>query len=522
MINTNRSKESHQQKEKQNQEQLKVFRKDWEARKLGLVEEKEKLGYGEISIEDFLKLSPPISDASSETVSKFIKLQSDFEELEDTRQVLWFEEFVVEELNKKHAMIHTDQSYMLTEKCNPVFGGTDFTLESKQSFRNQYENKSVQCPDGRMRTKADIWLKSPLRREYKGIIFDPKQDIAGYYNLWKGFSIKPFQGNCSKYWEHVLTNICNSNHGVYLFVRKWTSSIFQKPDEVHTALVLCGSQGTGKNSFVEPLGILLGQHYVLLSSLSELVSHFNYHLKHAVLIHANEALWGGDRRDIGTLKAMITERTCLIEGKGKDRFMVRNFKHVILSSNESWPVSLDADDRRFFVLNVSEAHKEDHAYFAAMEKQLKSGGYEALLFDLLNENLDGFNPRMLPENIGAFDIKLRSANSAHKYIYEALLEVSFGLTSSGNGGIWQSLCIKDIFDDYCFWCKANGEKNVNREIFGKELQKLIPSIQIVRPNEGGKRPRKYSFPDLEVARTEFCKAYKVGPEIWKEEEFDAK
>ena len=216
------------------------------------------------------------------------------------------------------------------------------------------------------------------------------------------------EGDCSKYWEHVFTNICNKNPKTYLFVRKWLSSIFQHPDDVHTALVLCGSQGTGKNSFVEPLGVLLGQHYVLLSSISELVSHFNYHLKHAVLIHANEALWGGDRRDIGTLKAMITERTCLIEGKGKDRFMVRNFKHVILSSNEDWPVHIDRDDRRFFVLGISNEHKEDHQYFAAIEEQLKSGGYEALLFDRQNENLDGFNPRVLPENISAFDIEKTS------------------------------------------------------------------------------------------------------------------
>lgn len=515
-----KKKEYHQQKDKQNQEQLKVFRNDWEARRLGLVEEKEKLGYGEIQVEAFLKLSPPLSDASSETVSKFIKLQNDFRELEDERQILWAEDLVVDELNKKHAVIHTDQFYVLTEKPNPVFGGKDFTLESKQSFRSQYENKSVSCPDGRMRTKADVWLKSTLRREYDGIVFDPKQNVAGYYNLWKGFAKEPKEGDCSKYWEHVLTNICNNNQRAYLFVRKWTSSIFQKPDEVHTALVLCGSQGTGKNSFVEPLGVLLGQHYVLLSSLSELLSHFNYHLKNAVLIHANEALFGGDKRDIGQLKAMITERTCLIEGKGKDRFMVRNFKHVILSSNEAWPISLDADDRRFFVLKISDLRKEDHQYFAAIEKQLRSGGYEALLFDLLHEDLDGFNPRAFPENIGAFDIKLRSANSAHKYIYEALVEVSFGITSTGNGGVWQDICIKDVFDDYCSWCKANGEKNVNREIFSKDLQKLIPSIKIIRPNEEGKRPRKYKFPDLDTARAEFCKSYKAGAEIWKLEEFD--
>ena len=518
MSNFNKPQKTNQQKKKQNQAQLKAFRKDWELKKIALLEEKAKIGFSNLSIDAFAKLLPPTHESPTDVLSAFLKLQSNFKELENERQILWAEDLVVEELNKKHAVIHTDQSYILTEKPNPVFGGMDFTLESKQSFKTQFENKMVQCADGRMRTKAEIWLKSPLRREFCGIIFDPMQNVPGQFNLWKGFARNPQKGDCSKFWDHVLTNICSNNQNAFWFVRKWLAMIFQHPDEVHTALVLCGSQGTGKNSFVEPLGVLLGQHYVLLSSLSELTSHFNFHLKHAVLIHANEALFGGDRRDIGTLKSMITERTCLIEGKGKDRFMVRNFKHVILSSNENWPLHLDADDRRFFVLNVSPAHKEDHAYFAEIDQQLKNGGFEALLFDLLNEDLANFNPRALPENIGAFDIKLRSANSAQKYVFEALLEVGLGIIGAGEGGVWQDIGVKDVFEDYCVWCKSNGERNVNKEIFSKELQRLIPSTTIFRPNEDGKRPRKYKLPDLKTARSEFCKAYKAGDAIWREEE----
>lgn len=320
---------------------------------------------------------------------------------------------VIDELNRKHAAITLDQFYILTEKENSIFGGIDFSLEGKQSFKNQYENKIIKCSDEKIRTKAEVWLKSDKRREFKGIEFDPTKigNVNDYYNLWRGFSKESKKGDCSKYWAHVRDNICNGNASTYNFVRKWLAFVFQRPDEVHTALVLCGSQGVGKNSFVEPLGVLLGNHYVLLSNITELISNFNYHLKYAVLIHANEALWGGNRKEIGTLKAMVTEKTCLIEGKGKDRIMVKNFKHIILSSNEDWAVHLDPDDRRFFVIRVSEKHKEDHEYFASIQQQLNTGGYEALLYDLLNEDLTGFNPRQFPNNNEAFDIKMRSAST---------------------------------------------------------------------------------------------------------------
>jgi hypothetical protein len=426
------------------------------------------------------------------------------------------EDQVVVELNKKHAAICLDQFYILTEKENPIFGGKDFSLESKQSFINQYENKTVEMPNGKAKTKSDIWLKSPNRREYKGIVFDPTSqgNVNGYFNLWMGFNKRSHSGDCSLYWKHIKENVCSNDPESYRFFRKWTSNVFQKPDEVHTSIILCGGQGVGKNSAVEPLGALLGSHYVLLSNISELVSNFNYHLKHAVLIHANEALWGGNRKEIGTLKAQITEKTCLIEGKGKDRIMVKNFKHVILSSNEDWPVHLDADDRRFFVLRVSEAHKDDHAYFAAIQDQLDNGGYEALLHDLLNEDLTNFNPRRFPNSNEAFWIKIRSADSTHKYIYQVLNEGCFDVGNTSPSGDWHTeISTETVFSDYCTWCTRNGEKHISKDLFSRNLRKVMPSITDRRP---GTKPRirLFVFPSLEIARIDFEKAYKATPIIW--------
>jgi|ERR1700722_360139 len=438
----------------------------------------------------------------------------------DALNLLTPEEMVVRELNRKHAVIHTDQFYILTEKENPVFGGIDFTLESKQSFKNQYENKLITCSNGRSRTKADVWLKSSNRREFNGINFTPHEvaKASKCYNLWKGFSKIAKQGDCSKYWSHVRDNICSGDGVAYRYVRKWCAYLFQHPNEVHTALVLCGSQGVGKNSFVEPLGVLLGSHYVLLSNIQELVSNFNYHLKHAVLIHANEALWGGHKKEIGTLKAMITEKTCLIEGKGKDRIMVKNFKHIILSSNEEWPVHLDHDDRRFFVLRVSENHKEDHTYFAAVQEQLDRGGYEALLYDLLHEDLIVFNPRELPNSEAAFSIKIRSSDSIHKYIYEALKDGCFDIGNVSPNGIWKTLPVDSVFNDYCCWYSKNGEKGVIKDIFSRHLLKVMPSITISRPRSrsGNGRTKMYVLPDITDAREDFQKFYKAGSSIWND------
>jgi hypothetical protein len=492
---------------------IEAAQKEWNNEAQELAQEKENLGYKHFPWDAFLEID---LDASIDitTQSKIIDLQTRYKELKERESVLWAEDRIIEEFNKKHAVVRVEQTYILTEKTD-IFGRQDFSLESRLSFKNFYEDETIICIDSVERPKADVWLKSPKRRKYKGIIFDPRttESPKDFYNLWKGFSKNPIKGDCLKYWSHIEKNICNDDKESYLYLRKWMACIFQYPDVVHTAIVLCGSQGVGKNSFVNPLGVLLGSHYVPLSNIAELITNFNSHLKNAVLIHANEALWGGNKKDIGTVKAMITEETCLIEGKGKDRIVVPNFKHVILSSNEDWPVHLDPDDRRFFVLRVAENHKEDHGYFKEVKDELENGGYEALLYDLLHEDLSNFDPRKLPTSSNSFSIKIRSCDSAHRYLYEVLCEGGFSVATLHDNEmpVWQPIIPKDaIYQDYISWCDQNKEVVQTKELFGRTIKKLIMA-EDTRPG-GGSRTRCYKLLSLRQTRLDFAKAFKEKPE----------
>jgi len=513
MTKINTKDSSRQGKPNRNQ-QIEIAQAEWHEEVKQLKEDKTSIGYKDFTRETFLAVIP---DDSLDIVvqSQILALQARYKALIERETILWAEDNVIKAFNEIHAIVHIDQTFILTEKKN-IFGGKDFSLESKESFKNYYEDEVVLCADGIERSKAGIWLKSPKRRKYKAIGFDPTttESTKEFYNLWRGFTRTAQQGDCSKYWDHLKDNICNGDPELYNYVRRWLAYIFQRPHEVHTALVLQGSQGVGKNSFVEPLGVLLGSHYAPLSSIAELVSNFNFHLKNAVLIHANEALWGGNRKDLGTLKAMITEQYCLIEGKGKDRITVRNFKHVILSSNEDWPVHLDPDDRRFLVIQVSEQRKEDHEYFKAMQEQLNNKGYEALLYDLLHEDLTDFNPRRMPSSADSFSIKMRSADSPHRYIYETLCEEGFsiGMDTLNSDPVWQPMISKEaVYKDYVAWCESNGEDTLSKELFGRVIKKVIVSILDTRPGNGS-RTRCYKLPSLRKAQEEFCKIFKEDPE----------
>lgn len=64
-----------------------------------------------------------------------------------------------------------------------------------------------------------LWLRSPERREYDGLVFRPGRDVSGKFNLWRGFSVKAQQGDSSLFWTLVREAICAGSDEIYAYVR---------------------------------------------------------------------------------------------------------------------------------------------------------------------------------------------------------------------------------------------------------------------------------------------------------------
>lgn len=440
-----------------------------------------------------------MSDSKKQTISE-----------EEKEQI---ETAVVEELNQILAIVHTSTTHILIEK-----GGNEFVLDSKSSLITLYQNQLV-CVGDKALNKATIWLNSPKRRTFDKIVFNPRIEghYEGNYNIWKGFAVTPKQGDCSLFWLHVKQVICTYNEGHYQYVRKWLAHLIQKPWIVATALVLRGKQGTGKGTFADTIGVLLGAHYAPLSSLDRILGRFNAHLQNAILIYADEAIWGGNKKDQGALKALITEKKLFIEAKGKDGYWIDNYKHLIVSSNEDWAVPLDPDDRRFFVLDVSSEKKEDIEYFAALHRQLESRGYAALLYDLLNEDISTFDPKIMPPNYTGFDMKLTGAPSIDRFIYAALKEGYWNHTLLCPTAIFQQLPIQDFYSYYKSWCHSENQTTMTQEQVGRRLRQIFPELQRKRPSTKDieKRQQIYVFQTIEECRSAFEKFYKQNTQIWE-------
>lgn len=426
---------------------------------------------------------------------------------------------LVDRLNKSHAVISINgQVFILTEYINEK-NLPDITLSRSSDLKLLYAHDRVVTTDllGRRHDVCAInaWMEAANRRTYRGIVFAPQGAPSDFYNLFRGFSVEQIEGDCSLYLQHLRDNICRGNNGYYEYLLNWMAHMIQRPGELPgTAIVFRGPQGVGKGVATDELGRLVEPHYIALTCMEQLVGRFSGHLKDKVLVYANEATWGGNKAAEGALKAMITDPDSSVEQKFKDVVRIDNYKRVMVSSNEDWAVPLGKDDRRFFVLDVGSGHKEDHAYFADIINQMRNGGSEALMFELLNRDLSEFNVRKIPQTPYNFELKLLSMESSDQFVYEHL--------RASTKDDWEILMKKSrLHSMYLDWCSGHGKKHKHTaSIFGKHLIRLIPSTDDCKMAESHtsdqkKRHMYYVFQNLNTCRKEFEKTCKASPAIWE-------
>ena len=358
------------------------------------------------------------------------------------------------------------------------------------------------------KTKGEAWLEHPQRKQYLGgVTFAPGQEIpADTFNLWQGFAVEPAQGDWSYYRDHIRCVICNGDEKLYDYLMDWMARAVQKPGtQGEVAIVLRGKRGTGKGTFVNYFGRLFGQHYIYITNAKHLVGSFNAHLRDAVVVFADEAFFAGDKAHTSVLKGMVTDPLITIEAKYKNAVTARNVTHLMLASNDDWVVPAGVDERRFCVLEVCSALKQNHTYFAAIHKQMDNGGLEAMLYDLQLHDLTNFNIRAVPSTGALIDQKILSLRGPEAWLYDCLQRGQIGHVNWEKDGleIHKSTAYEDYkdrhrdFRDYAPREVSSWAKSVRNIMRGTMTE--------CRPDEGGTRVRNLVFLPLGQCRDVFLR-----------------
>ncbi len=417
-------------------------------------------------------------------------------------------------MNANYAVVSEGgRTIVIGETFDPAMNRQSVERSSFTDIRARYQNRKVRNEDEGWTPLGTWWLNHPDRRQYDRVVFAPGKPavIGSSYNLWRGFGVTPCaKGEWGDGWslflDHIAENICGGDGALLLYVLAWMAQGVQHPEESPEVAIVLRSEerGTGKSFFARQYRLLFGQHGLEISNAQHLTGRFNSHLEDCCVLVLNEAFWAGSHGDEAVLKTLITEDTITIEPKGFPLKTVSNYLRIIMTSNAEWVIPAGCDERRFLVLDVGTAQKQDTAYFAAIAKQMDNGGRAAMLYDLLHYRYSRIDLRRAPQTDALTKQKLLSLRPAEKWLFDKLSE---GQLLPDDDGWCPDVSKSALVADFAESLRSGGRRGdlrASQTELGTLLAKMFGGqLSEHRPRVGGARVRRWILPSLAECRKLF-------------------
>ena len=275
------------------------------------------------------------------------------------------------------------------------------------------------------------WLRHAERRR-ANLTFDPdlpsrndKSSLPCVWNTWQGFQIRPRPGDWSRFRRFIFEHLSRSRFPVFEYLLNWLAAMYQRPGEPGQAfLAFRGWPGTGRGTFYDYTAAPFGKrvHALHLTQRKQLIGEFNEHLSGKVFVFADESFFSGDRQAHAALKPLTTDKELPIRGLYQPLRTEKNCIHLMMSTNEVHAVRVDSNARRAVVVDNSNAHAADRAYFARIHEELAAGGAQAMLWDLLQRDVTRFNPQAPPRELDrdVLTQKKLSFSREQRWLYECI------------------------------------------------------------------------------------------------------
>lgn len=425
---------------------------------------------------------------------------------------------MIDELNQTFAVVMTGGKVRILAEIkdgNPY--SPSHQLMTKEDFGLLLANQKVLAPDARGNIKAtpksQIWLADENRRSFPGgITFSPgnPKEFDGMYNLWEGFQLEPEPGSCDLIYQHILNIVCSGNREHYEWLLDWIADCIQDPaNPKGCAVVMRGPEGAGKGTLGQMFARIFGIHYKHVVHERHLTGNFNSHLANAVVVFADEVLYGGQKKIAGAIKSLVTEKQLTIERKGLDADSYQNCCHLLIASNEDWFIPAGPQSRRWFVLDVSGAVASNKKYFDALHAEIQGPGLQAFLRDMLDRRIE-HNLTKAPET----DLLMEQrgmASSGDPIIawWTGVLETEkIGAIGIDNDihAVWPEAVDRyDCYRTFSDWALSHGYRyNQGSNHFYKKMETL--GVKSARLSIDGKRKWALKFPSVKKCKDKLYKA----------------
>lgn len=297
-------------------------------------------------------------------------------------------------------------------------------------------------------------------------------------NLYTPPDITPVEGDVSPFLE-LVSHVFDGDHFAVQHVLRFFAYAVQNPGaRINHALVIQGAQGIGKDTLVQTMEHVFGQHNCAQVMLQQIESQFNDWLLGRQMVVFNEVLATGRRGVYNKLKPYITDPYATINIKHLAPQRYRNVAIYVFLTNYQHALSIDHGDRRTWVWYSKAKPKSPEFYRAYYDWLADKHNINALYEFFLKHDLGNFNPAAPPPMTDAKQSLMNSSAS----------EVEQFLREATEARVWPMGC--DIVYPSHIQAAIRGIMRASLSMISEALDNIAPDGHIdTRPKFGTARPR---------------------------------
>jgi hypothetical protein len=390
------------------------------------------------------------------------------------------------EFEKSHCKIINKGLYL--HEYIDEYGHKVYQLLTQKQLTIQYEHLDIAFERYAL-TKGAInpcsfikyWITAnPTIRSYDDmdIYPNPSECPPNIFNLWTPFYADtllqnpsiPINNEYIDFFRNHLYILSGKDKRIQTYFEMWIAHMFQFPEQKSNCPIFISKEGSGKGTFTKTIEAILGgkKCFETTNPVRDVFGPFNGQMADSFFVNINEIGKKDLAEYMGLLKGLITDKPLTINKKGIESYKIKSFHRFVFTTNNTDPIDINQDNRRFWIVRCSDEFKGNAEYFNKFNQLIEDPCFIKSIYSYfkLMPNIDNFIELDLPISEFHKNIQDSNVSDVERWLKSYVLYYA--------AEVEKIVLIKNLYNEFVQWCEINKCKYV---LTSKKFSLEIANLQ---------------------------------------------